>query len=56
LLTDVRDVDVPISVVRAGAGFEPSYRINRQALVPKEHREASLWRALEPYVAEGDRA
>lgn len=50
LLTDVREASIPIGTVIAGAGFEADYRINRQALVPKPHREPGLWRAIEPYL------
>jgi hypothetical protein len=50
LLTDVREVRIPIGTAIAGAGFQADYRINRQALVPKPHREPGLWRAIEPYL------
>jgi hypothetical protein len=43
-------VSVPLEVVRDGAGFAPTYRINRQAIVPKPHREASLWAAISSLV------
>ena len=43
LLSDVREVDIPIERVRDAAGFEPSYSMNRQALVPREQREAGVW-------------
>jgi hypothetical protein len=46
LLTDVHDVSIPLSVVREGAGFAASYTLNRQAIVPRAHREAGLWDAI----------
>jgi hypothetical protein len=42
----VHDVSIPLAVVREGAGFAPSYTVNRQAIVPREHREAGLWEAI----------
>jgi hypothetical protein len=52
LLTDLTDVRIPLNVVLQGAGFDPTYRINRQAIVPKPHREAGLWKALQPYLTQ----
>jgi hypothetical protein len=46
-LTDVRRVSVPIAAVVRGAEFAPTYRINRQAIVPREHREPGLWEVLQ---------
>ena len=45
-LTDVGDVSIPLRVVQEGAGFAATYRINRQAIVPKRHREDGLWEAI----------
>ena len=50
LLSDVRPVRIPLGVVIRGAGFQPHYRINRQALVPKAVRESRLWQEIEPYL------
>jgi len=49
LLTDVTPTRVPLRAVMDGAGFNPTYRINRQAIVPKPYREAGLWKALQRY-------
>jgi hypothetical protein len=32
--------------VRQGAGFSASYTLNRQAIVPRAVREATLWQAI----------
>ncbi|GIU95790.1 MAG: hypothetical protein KatS3mg012_2247 [Gaiellaceae bacterium] len=50
LLSDVRSVRIPVADVVAGAGFKPSYRVNRQALVPRPEREAGIWRVIEPHL------
>lgn len=49
LLTGVAPTRIPLRVVIDGAGFDPTYRINRQAIVPKPHREPELWAALKRY-------
>jgi hypothetical protein len=49
LLTDVTEARVPLRAVVKGAGFNPTYRINRQAIVPKPFREPGLWDALQRY-------
>jgi hypothetical protein len=50
LLSDIREVAIPLDVVSQGAGFSPSYKLNRQALVPKEHREPTLLASLCAYL------
>jgi hypothetical protein len=52
VLSDVRSVRIPVADVVAGAGFKPSYRVNRQALVPKLEREEGIWRVIEPHLRE----
>jgi hypothetical protein len=52
VLSEVRRIHLPLAVVREGAGFAASYTLNRQALVPKQVREASLWAAIAPYLSE----
>lgn len=49
-MTDIRPTSIPLKVVIEGAGFDPGYHITRQALVPREHREPGLWRAIRPYL------
>jgi hypothetical protein len=51
LLSDVHDVSIPLTVVRQGAGFSASYTLNRQAIVPRAVREATLWQAISGLVA-----
>lgn len=51
LLSDVHEVAIPLSVVREGAGFAPTYTLNRQAIVPRAHRERGLWEAIAGLVA-----
>lgn len=48
-MTGVRDIAVPTAAVIEGAGYDPGYRINRQAIVPKPRREPGLWIALQRY-------
>ncbi|HWQ23385.1 MAG TPA: hypothetical protein VNK94_04700 [Gaiellaceae bacterium] len=50
LLSDLRWFSVPVEEIVAGAGFDPAYRVNRQALVPKPHREEGIWRAIRPHL------
>ena len=50
LLSGVSRRGIPLRVVVEGAGFDPTYRINRQAIVPKPYREPDLWAALQPYL------
>ena len=49
-LTDLEEIDIPLNVVRRAAGFREEYKLNRQALVPRAHREAALWTALAPFL------
>lgn len=39
-LSEIRDTAIPLEVVLAGGGIQPSYKLNRQALVPRANREA----------------
>jgi hypothetical protein len=43
LLTDVQDAAIPFSVVIEGSGFSHSYKLNRQALVPKAGARRRSW-------------
>lgn len=50
LLSDLRWTSVPVEEVVAGAGFDPSYKVNRQALVPKPHRDEGIWDVIRPHL------
>jgi len=50
VLSDVRSVRIPVADVVSGAGYERSYQINRQAVVPRPEREAGIWRVIEPHL------
>jgi hypothetical protein len=52
-LQSIQPVSIPLEVVRSGANFNASYKLNRQALVPKPHREAPLWEAIASYLNPG---
>jgi hypothetical protein len=52
LLTDVSEVSIPLDVVRRGAGFAATYRINRQALVPQAWREDGLLEAISEHLGD----
>jgi hypothetical protein len=46
LLSDVRDISIPLDVVREALGYDPTYRMNRQNIVPRARREEGLREAL----------
>lgn len=52
VLTDVCSVRIPVADVVAGAGFKPSYRVNRQALVPRPEREEGIWHVIQSHLPE----
>lgn len=52
LLGRLHELDLPTNVLRAGAGYQSSYNLNRQNNVVREWREQDLWQAIAPYLNE----
>lgn len=50
LLTNLRDVSIPVDVARKALGYAETYKMNRQNIVPKAWREGALWSVIADYL------